>query len=192
MGGGVYRQMIRHMPKAVWSKFHDVPARCWGWINPNVYFGDAAGNVYEMHPVHRSDDGKPIRVDVQMAWNQFKTPALKHFKMILPYIVTDGHPRPFLEVKVDYDSTALLNQPVISDISGGEAEWDVALWDYPDQIPPLPEGASWLGGYRQWTNWTGVNGLGRVGAVRLTAYISDCSFAITGFDVLYEQGSVFG
>ena len=32
-------------------------------------------------------------IDVQMAWNQFKTPALKQFKMMLPYIVTDGNPR---------------------------------------------------------------------------------------------------
>jgi hypothetical protein len=192
LGGGVVHQAIRHMPKAVWSTFDNVNALCWGWINPYVYFGDSKGNIYQMHPDYTSDDGKPIKVDVLMAWNQFKTPALKHFKMILPYIVTDGNPRPYVEVKVDYDISDATNWPEISDTSEGGAEWDVALWDYPDQDPPLPVGALWVGGNRNYGNWTGVGGLGRVGAVRLTAHVSNCSFAVTGFDVLYEEGSVFG
>ncbi len=40
--------------------------------------------------------------------------------------------------------------------------------------------------------WNGVKGLGRVGAPRLTALIRDCEFAVTGFDVIYELGSVLG
>ena len=182
LGGGRYDQMVRHMPKAVWSQFKDVPARCWGWINPYVYFGDDLGNIYQMHPIYRTDDGAPITVDVQMAWNQFKTPALKHFKMILPYVVTDGQPRPFVDVKVDYDSSPVTNWPEISDTEEGTATWDLATWNVDD----------WVGGSRIWTNWTGVAGLGRVGAVRLSAQVSNCSFAVTGFDILYEEGSVFG
>jgi len=182
LGGGRYDQMVRSMPKAIWSKFEDCPARTWGWINPYVYFGDDYGNIYQMHPLYRTDDGAPIRVDVQMAWSQFKTPSLKHFKMILPYIITDGNPRPFVDVKVDYDSSPILNQPEISETEEGTAAWDFAVWDVDD----------WVGGSRNWGNWTGVAGLGRVGAVRLSAYVSNCSFAVTGFDVLYEEGSVFG
>jgi len=182
LGGGRYDQMIRHMPKAVWSKFQDVPSKSWGWINPYVYFGDDVGNVYQMHPQFQSDDGAPITVDVMMAWNQFKTPSLKHFKMILPYIVTDGNPRPFVDVKVDYDMSPVTNWPEISDTSEGSATWDEAEWDVAD----------WVGGNRNYGNWTGVAGLGRVGAVRLSAQVSNCTFAVTGWDILYEEGSVFG
>jgi hypothetical protein len=181
-GAGRYNQMIRHMPKAVWSKFEDIPAKCWGWIEPYVYFGDDEGNIYEMHPIHRNDDGRPIRVDVQMAWNQYKTPALKQFKMLLPYIVTDGNPKPYVDVKVDYDSTPVANQPEISESAETAASWDTATWDTSD----------WQAGTRNWANWTGVGALGRVGAVRLSAQVSNCTFAVTGFDVLFEEGSVFG
>jgi hypothetical protein len=181
-GGGRYQQMIRHMPKAVYSLFDNIPARCWGWIDPYVYFGDDLGNVYQMHPQYLSDDGAPIRVDVQMAWSQFSTPTLKHFKMILPYLITDGHPRPQVDVKVDYDTSPPTNQPEISGTAEGGASWDTATWDVD----------GWVGGGRNWSNWTGVGALGRVGAVRLTAQISDCSFAVAGWDILYEKGSIFG
>jgi hypothetical protein len=182
MGGGRYHQMIRHMPKAVWSKFQDIPSRCWGWINPYVYFGDDVGNIYQMHPQYQSDDGKAIRVDVMLAWSQFKTSALKHFKMVLPHIVSDGNPRPYVDVKVDYDLTDVTNWPEISDVVVGGAAWDVAEWDKAD----------WVGGNKNYGNWTGVGSLGRVGAVRLSAQIANCTFAVTGFDILYEEGSVFG
>jgi len=59
---------------------------------------------------------------------------------------------------------------------------DLAEWDK----------ASWGGVTRAWANWTGVGTLGRVGAIRFTADIANCSFAITGFGILYEEGSVFG
>lgn len=181
-GGGVYSQMVRHMPKPVWSRFEDIPARSWAWIEPFVYFASDKGDIYEMHPLHQNDDGKPIRVDVQMAWSQFKTPAQKHFKMILPYIVTNGAPRPFVDIKVDYDESPAKNRPELTTVGAIGSKWDVSLWDV----------SYWAGGTRAWSNWTGVGALGRVGAVRLSGLIADCNFAITGWDVLYEPGSVFG
>jgi hypothetical protein len=192
LGGGRYDQMIRHMPKTVWSKFQDIPARCWGWIEPYVYFGDDKGNVYQMHPVYQNDDGVPIRVDVQMAWQQFKTPNLKQFKMILPHIITDGDPKPYVDVKVDYDSTPLTNQPEITGSDPSQATWDTATWGGTGPGGVELVGDSWVSGSRNWMNWTGVGGLGRVGAVRLSAAVANCTFVVTGWDVIYEEGSVFG
>ena len=102
--------------------------------------------------------------------------------MLLPYIVTDGNPKPYVDVKVDYDSTPVANQPEISESAETAASWDTASWDTSD----------WQAGTRNWANWTGVGALGRVGAVRLSAQVSNCTFAVTGFDVLFEEGSVFG
>jgi hypothetical protein len=182
LGGGRYEQMIRNMPSGFWSKFEDVPARCWAWASAYVYFGDDRGNVYRMHPQYRTDDGAPIRVDVQMAWSQFKVPNIKHFKMLLTYIVSDGDPRPFVDVKTDYDQSPALNQPEISEVSASGATWDTATWDVD----------AWVGGEKTWVNWTGVGGLGRVGAIRVSAQVSNCSFAITGWNVLFEEGGLFG
>ena len=143
-----------------------------------------------MHPNLQSDDGKPIRIDVQTAWSQYKTPAIKHFKMILPYILTDGFPRPAVDVQVDYDNSAVLNTPDITASGSQDATWDVSKW--PEDPTAGPNDTYWVYSSKNWTNWTGVGTIGRVGAIRMTARIQDCSFSILGWDILYDTGSVFG
>lgn len=182
VGGNVYRQMVRGMANPAWCEFRNVPARCWSWQDPYVYHADDFGNVYEMHPAIQSDDGKPIYIDVQMAWSQFKTPAIKHFKMVLPYIITDGYPTPAIDVKVDFDSTPPQNVPDITVAAPGQATWNVTAWN----------SKPWVSGTRNWSNWTGVGSMGRVGAIRMTAAVFNCSFQCTGWDVMFDRGSVFG
>jgi hypothetical protein len=177
-----YGQMIRHMPRPVWSQWVDVPSRCWGWIDPYLYFGDDRGNVFRMHPQYRNDNGQPIKVDVQLAWSQYGTPALKHFKMIQPYMITDGDPRPMVEVKVDYDYSEPNNQPDVTFAEPG-AIWDEAPWN----------DSFWASGEdRAVKLWNGVAAIGRVGGPRLTALIDGCNFAVSGFDVIFETGAVLG
>jgi hypothetical protein len=173
-----YGQMVRHMQRTVWSQYADLPARCWGWVNNLVYFGDDSGNIFQMSKDYLNDDGAPIRVDVQMAWSQFKTSGIKQFKMVQVYMVTDGVPHPFIDIKVDYDTTPPQMQPDVSFGTVGST-WDVADWDVAD----------WTQGGRPVALWNGIGRLGRVGAPRLTALIKDCEFAITGFDVVFEPGA---
>lgn len=190
LGGGRYMQMVRAMAKPAWCEWQGIPARCWGWIEPYIYFADDLGNTYIMHPTIQNDDGKPIFVDVQTAWSQFKTPAIKHFKMILPYILTDGFPKPAVDLQVDYDNSKPINTPDITASGSQDATWDVAKW--PEDPTAGANDSYWVYSSKNWTDWTGVSDLGRVGAVRMTARIQDCSFSILGFDVLYDPGSVFG
>ena len=172
--------MIRHMPNPIWSAFDGVPARCWGWIEPFVYFGDDEGNVYEMHPTYLNDDGKPINVDVQTAWNLFKTTSAKQFKMVRPHITSDGAVRPYSDFRIDYDYSEPKNQPDVTEATPG-AEWDVATWDVD----------YWAATERTVNNWSGIaTGMGVVGAARLKARILNCSFAISGWDVIFEKGNV--
>jgi hypothetical protein len=102
--------------------------------------------------------------------------------MVLPYIITDGVPKPYLDFRVDYDESLPSNWPDVTNPGGIGTAWDVAVWD----------ADSWAGRQKVWNNWQGVAAIGRVGAPRLVADISNCKFAIAGFDVLYETGGVFG
>jgi hypothetical protein len=172
-----YKQMIRHMPKAVWSDWQDIPSRCYGWIDPFVYFGDDKGNVYEMHPMHLNDDGNPINVVVQSYWSQFGTPARKHFLAIQTYMISNGQPRPSIDLKVDYDSSPGINIPDITELVGSSL-WDVAHWNT----------AMWSPGEKAMKVWNGVPSSGISGSVRVSASIYNCAFAITGWDVLFETG----
>jgi hypothetical protein len=175
-----YRQFIRHMPKSVWSTFEDIPARCWNWLDPNVFFGDDKGNVYEMHPRYLNDNGQPIKVDVQMAWDDFKTPATKHYKALKTYYSSNGDVHPTIDIKTEFDYSSGVNAPDIGDTATG-ALWNVATWNVDD----------WGTGERAITLWNGVSGLGHIGAVRLTTQIGNSTFAVNGWDVLFEAG-VFG
>lgn len=176
-----YRQLVRNMPGGQWASWNSLPARCWGYVNQRVFFGSDDGKVYELSRNFLNDNGKPIRVDVQMAWGNFGTPAIKQFKMVQPYIQSTGTPRPFVDIKVDYDLSAPLNQPDVTTADTG-ATWDLATWDVD----------AWASGVNVHTNWSGVARLGSVAGPRLVALISNAEFSVAGFDVLYEAGSVFG
>jgi len=181
-GGKSYRQMVRNMPGQQWSSWSGLPSRAWGWIDNRLFVGSDDGKVYEVSQFNLSDAGVPIRVDVQAAWSSFGTPATKQFKMVLPYLQSDGIPAPFVDIKVDYDMTAPTNQPDVTIGSGSGALWDTATWDVD----------AWAGSATSWNNWSGVGRIGRVGAPRLVALVSNCSLTLTGWDVLFESGSVFG
>lgn len=176
-----YKQMVRKMPTTFWSSWSGLPSRSWQWLEDKLWIGSDDGVLYEMNPDYLSDAGKPIRVDMQSAWSNFKTPAYKDFKLIRAYITTDGEPRPFLDVKADYDTSPPINQPDASFNPTG-AEWDTATWDVD----------YWAGGLKTRAGWNGVASAGNVGAPRLVAFISNCTFAVSGFDIVYETGSILG
>ncbi|RWP05099.1 hypothetical protein [Mesorhizobium sp.] len=181
-GGKSYRQMVRFTPNLVWATWSALPARSWGWVDNRLFIGSDDGRVYEISPLNLNDAGLPIKVDVQGAWSSFGTPASKQFKMVLPYLQTDGNPLPFVDIKVDYDTTAPTNQPDVTFGGGPAGVWDLATWDVDN----------WGGELVRRNNWSGVGVLGRVGAPRLVALISNCEFALAGWDVIYETGSVLG
>ena len=180
LGGGKYQQMVRKMPGQIWSKWHDIPARCWGWLNNQTYFGSEDGGIYLGGSEYLNDDGAAINADVRFAWSNYGSVQKKNFKMIRIYSLTDGLPRPFMDLEVDYSNQPPTNQPEVTQGPSGGAEWDLATWDVD----------SWAAATQPKQNWQGVTGLGRVGAARVRVNVTGCTFSLTGVDVLYELGGL--
>lgn len=176
-----YRQVVREMLDPSWTQWDDIPSRCWIWLGNKNYFGDDSGNLWQMSKTFLNDGGKPIQVDVQWAWSDYGSPAFKQFKMVRPYILTDGVPAPFVDMRADYDQTPPRNQPDISFTRSG-SKWNVSKWDT----------SPWAQGEITIAIWNGVSASGRVAAPRISAAINNCSFAISGIDVIYEVGSIMG
>jgi hypothetical protein len=181
-GADKYRQMVRFMPNPIWASWSAVPSRCWCWENDRIFFGSDKGKVYEGSPSFLSDDGKAIVADVQMAWSSYGTPARKHFKMIKPYILTDGLVKPYVDMHVDNEVSKPKSQPATNLGSTQGADWNTATWDVD----------YWAIREQTNVNFSGIGRLGNVGAIRLTASVFNCNFAVTAFDVLWEPGSIFG
>lgn len=176
-----YQQMVRFMPTAYWTSWSAIPSRSIGWLNNVLYFGDDSGNLYASGRAYLDDDGNAIKVDVQLSWSNFKTPGIKHFKMVKPYIITDGAPKPNIDIQVDYEANPPQNAPELT-FSNAGADWDTADWDTSDWAPPSTMIAK----------WSGVGRLGTVGAFRMQALIKGCEYSFAGADILYETGSVMG
>lgn len=184
MPGGAanrYGQLVRKMHVAYWTQWRDIPSRCWGWLTNQLYVGDDSGNVFEVDEATLNDNGEAIYVDVQLAWSAYGTPAIKHFKQLRPYIFTDGVPRPFMDVRVNYTNKPPKNQPDVTFTAPG-AVWNEAIWDVDDWAQPV----------KAWASWQGCGAIGRVGAPRLTASILNSEFEISGFDVVFETGTIIG
>ena len=179
-GQGKYQQMVRKMPGQVWAKWTDIPARCWGWLDNHAYFGSDTGGIYLGGTEYLNDNGAAISADVRFAWSSFKSVAKKNFKMMRLYTLTDGLPRPFMDLEVDYDNTPPTNQPEITTGPSGGADWNTATWDVD----------FWAQSVIPRQNWQGITGLGRIGAPRIRVSISGAAFSITGVDVIYELGGL--
>ena len=135
--------MVRHMPRPVWSEWADVPARCWNWIDPYVYFGDDNGNVYEMHPQLSHDDGQPIRATCRWPGRSSRRPAVKQFKMIQVFMITDGT-RGRYRRQDQFRLHAGRNQPDVSFAQPG-AVWDIADLERQTTGPPARPERLWHG-----------------------------------------------
>jgi hypothetical protein len=179
LGSGKYQQLVRFMPNPIWSKWLDLPSRCWGWLDNHAYFGSENGLICRTGPEYLNDNSVPINIDVRFAWSSFKSVSKKQFKLVRLYMMSDSVPQPFVDVEVDYQNIPPTNKPDPSTASTA-AQWDVATWDVDGwAIDAVP---------RQ--KWQGVAALGRVGAVRIRAAFSGSTFALTGADCIFEEGGL--
>jgi hypothetical protein len=176
-----YTQFVRKNTSAQWVEWAQVPARSMAWFKNQFWFGTDDGRICVMDVAYLNSGGEATMVDCQLSWSLFGSPAVKHFKMIRPFLFTDGEPRPFIDVMTDYYNGPPTNQPDVTFATPG-GRWDIADWDVD----------FWAAGKQQWIQWQGCAGLGRVGAPRLVASLSGCDLELTGFDVIYEKGSILG
>ena len=124
IGSGKYEQLVRFMPNPIWSKWVNVPSRCWAWLDNHAYFGSENGLIYRTGREYLNDNGTPIDVDVRFAWSSFKRVNKKQFKLIRLYMMSDSIPQPFVDVEVDYATIIPTNKPDAADVNpAGKLEY---------------------------------------------------------------------
>lgn len=177
---GSYQQMVRFMPDPVWAKWRDMPARCWSWVDDGLFVGTDEGKIYQVDDSFLSDDGLAITAEVRGAWSNYKTPGVKHFKLVRVYAQSTGLPvRPFIDMAVSFIDRRPFNQP------------DTIL---PAPATPWgsPWGSPWGRAKQSIMSWNGVGRIGNVGAPHILIAVNGATYELSGFDVVYEQGIVTG
>lgn len=179
----VSKQYVMNTISGSWCRFTGMNANCWNIFQELLYFGGNDGRVM-LADSGGSDDGEPISADVQSAFVEFGSPALKHFHMVRPFIISDGDVAPGIGINVDYRNTAevVATPTTIADT----AEWDIAEWDV--DVWPVEENLV--------ANWLGVATMvGNAASIRMAVAASgtggegDVILRVIAFQILYTEGA---
>ena len=185
VGSVLSYQYVVNVLTGAWGRWLGQNAFCWEIFNDRLYFGAASGIVFEADK-GSTDNGTAITADLKCAFNYFKRHGQrKKFTMIRPIIRTDSTVMPAIEMNVDYEERVPTATPTVT-LPTATGLWDVGLWDV----------ATWGDSLVVRNDWTGCNGIGVCGAVRMriigtagSASIPvDTIVQVIGFDVIYESG----
>ena len=121
-----YDQWVMNTITGAWARFKDVEATCWGTYNRKLYFGGAAGVIYEFDDSYNTDNGSPIEALATQAWNDLGLPHEKRIAACRPVIASDGGINYSIDIGFDF-VTPLPSDPVSVATSG--SPWDTSPWD---------------------------------------------------------------
>jgi hypothetical protein len=172
-------QHVMNLDTRAWCRFTGMTANCWGLYNQNLYFGGAAGVVYQADTGF-SDNSAAINTDGQTAWNYFGDRArLKKFNMARPIFTSDGNPGAAIGLGVDFETTLTTATVSVPSATGG-AVWDVGVWDV----------GIWGGRFGTAKSWQSITGLGYCASlrVRTTNTAKDVRWQATNY--MMESGGL--
>ena len=171
-------QYVANVRNGAWCRFTGLNAGCWALFQNRLFFGGNDGTVCEYTITNFQDRGDPIEARVQMAFQDFGTPANKRFIQARPLIQGPPGYAPQVTIRLDYD-TSLLDPQAVPVVSVG-AEWDEAFWDFADWgIDRTPN-----------LFWQGLEGIGRAGSVAF-AVGSEGPMTFNQIDVVIETGGFY-
>lgn len=150
-------QYVMNTLTGAWTKFTGMNANCWIVFNDNLYFGGNDGAVYQADQ-GSADVSTPIQATGETAYNHFSSAKSKRFTALQALVTASGVNRPSLGLSVDFESTATLSTPSVTDqqASGtwGVSDWDVGTWEASTQ---------------QYNDWVSIPAVGKFASVKFQA-----------------------
>ncbi len=103
---GTFSQHIFNTSTQAWCRFRNMPARCWGIYNDQLYYGGPRGVVVQAD-IGATDNLSPILTQGQQAWNTFETPLIKRVVALRPIVQSNGIAMFNLGLGFDYQLSGL-------------------------------------------------------------------------------------
>lgn len=169
-------QYVMNTITGSWSRFTNINAVCWIFINEMIYFG-MNGNVYKFWDGH-SDNGAMINTDLLPAFNSFGNQAQqKRFNMCR---ISMGYDVSFAfnaRINLNFDQSTLPGTPYASPTTQ-VGLWDTASWD----------GAIFGGSIMPYSEWKQAQGMGYYASYRITTSSNKADIRYYATDYLLEAG----
>lgn len=175
VAGSTSHQYCMNLLTGAWCKFTGMNANCFAMLSEEPYFATASGAVFKADN-GTSDNGAAIEVDIKQAFNYFQNRSnIKQFLMSKPILTASGS----IEFQIGFDvdnQDATVGYSTVGVEAEAGASWGDA-W-----------GSEWAGGNIDISNWYSVHGLGRSGALKFKANLTNVSFDLTASHVTYKVG----
>ncbi len=170
-------QHVMNTKTGAWCRFTGINSICWALLDGVPYFGGASGKIYRADYTMADNATGVIDAKVKFAFNYFGVmDRSKAFHMAVAKVVGSGDIR--LKFGLDCDGA---NESMAGDITintNDEATWDTATWDVD----------SWSSAETYSSNWEGLQGYGRAGAITVAGKFRAASLRLNSIQVIYELG----
>lgn len=175
--GSEIEQYAMNTITGAWCRFTDIDSVCWAVYNKQLYFGGSTR--VGLFGTTKSDNGSNINGDLLPAFSFFGSRGrVKHFKMVKPYIRTNGVPSVLAALNVNFNTdspTAPLNFTAPNVFTWDVSNWDEVVWS---------EGA----GINQ--EFETVTAIGTSASLRLVTASAGLDVELLATDFVYELGGI--
>jgi hypothetical protein len=173
-------QHVMNVDTKAWCKFTGWNFPCFGLFNDHLYAGTTDGRVVKVD-TGTSDEGEPIAVELQTAWNYFGDRARqKQFNMVNVIMTGAIDPSATMVTGIDFDIEVPSETITMEDLGSLGAEWETAIWDE----------AIWSGQVKVLKGWNGTNGLGYCFSLRVRMSLSTQSITIQAASVIMQPAGM--
>lgn len=152
-------------------------ATCWGVANEKLYFGTAAGTVYEAERGYQ-DNGGAITAEMKTSFQPYARGGLFRMSMVRPLFTAGGAVIPAIRVNTDYAN----DQPLSTDEYPGTlgstgAVWGTSLWGT----------GTWGSSTTPYAEWIAAQGIGTAAAMHMVVRPNGFPVRLNAFDLKFEK-----
>jgi hypothetical protein len=153
-------------------------ATCWGIFNDDLYFGTAAGTVYQAANGYQ-DAGAEITAQLKTSFqNVGGRGKVERFTLVKPMFTAGGQVLPAIRINVDFRNDTPMSTDEFPGTSGSAgAVWDTALWD----------AGIWGDADQPYGDWIAAQGIGDVCAINMIVRPSGMTVKLNAFSIRYED-----
>ena len=172
--GGEAIQFVMNSQTGAWCRFLGMPAECWTVWNDRIFYGRAAGEVWEAD-VGGRDGENPIQAYARSAFNHLGSPYSKQSRRLRAHVESPTTEPVSVGLSADYDLTP--PPPVSTRLAPDGGLWGEAFWG----------SANWGVGVARHRAWKKVSAGGVAFSVTLAADLRTSRATYFGAELLYDQ-----
>lgn len=176
-GNGANYQLLQNTISRAWTKFTGWNASCWVDTKLGLLYGDS--NSVKSAWTGNVDGTSMISCDALQAFQYFGSPSKnKDFKMVKPYIRSNGIPSILYGINGDFNPVDVTGS--LSYLAPTGMTWGLMYWGT----------MQWGGDMRQISNWNSVGGVYKAAALRMKVQNNGAQSEWASTDFVFQEGGI--